>query len=82
MLLIHLVTKEVIFDIIVNYISNKNKQEQIGKYLTVFGNKYLAVDNSTGNAWTEDFTNLKDAINWLNDRSETNEYQETMVKNA
>lgn len=29
---------------------------------------FIAVDNSTGNAWTEEFKNLSDAEEWLTRR--------------
>ncbi|MGL5440783.1 MAG: hypothetical protein ACRDA4_10475 [Filifactoraceae bacterium] len=32
----------------------------------VYGiNTYIGIDNSDGDAWTEDFTNKEDCIKWL-----------------
>ncbi len=36
-----------------------------GLYLAYDGKWWIAVDNSTGSAWTEDFTNQSTAISWL-----------------
>ncbi len=36
-----------------------------GLYLAYDGKWWIAVDNSTGSAWTEDFGNQSTAINWL-----------------
>lgn len=62
--MIKFVLKEEISEIISNF--DKNISNEEGKFLTVEGNKYIAVDNETGDAWTEDFDNIKDAIDWLN----------------
>ena len=36
-----------------------------GHFLTKEGHKWVAVDNSTGDAWTEEFTRKRQAIRWL-----------------
>lgn len=37
----------------------------IGRFYVKDGDVYVGVDNSTGDAWTEDFTTLEDCIEWL-----------------
>jgi len=36
-----------------------------GHFLTKEGRKWVAVDNSTGDAWTEEFTRKRQAVRWL-----------------
>ena len=36
-----------------------------GCFLAKGGSRWIAVDNSTGDAWTEDFSSKHDAIRWL-----------------
>ena len=37
----------------------------LGLFLTKEGRKWIAVDNSTGDAWTEEFYQKHQAIRWL-----------------
>ena len=37
----------------------------IGRFYHKDGDFYVGVDNSTGDAWTEDFTTLEDCLAWL-----------------
>ena len=37
----------------------------LGLFLTKEGHTWVAVDNSTGDAWTEDFARKRQAIRWL-----------------
>lgn len=78
--MIKFVELEKVSKIIENF--NNKKPSEIGKFLTVEGNLYIAVDNSTGDAWTEDFPDMKDAIDWLNDKIEIGEYYQRMIDNA
>ncbi|MDE7243672.1 MAG: hypothetical protein K2O18_06825 [Oscillospiraceae bacterium] len=41
-----------------------------GHFLTKEGRKWVAVDNSTGDAWTEEFTRKRQAIRWLREKFE------------
>ncbi len=41
-----------------------------GRFLTKEGLKWVAVDNSTGDAWTEEFTRKRQAIRWLRGKFE------------
>jgi len=41
-----------------------------GHFLTKEGCKWVAVDNSTGDAWTEEFTRKRQAIRWLRGKFE------------
>lgn len=46
-------------------------QRPIGKYWTEVGpNQYVAIDNSTGDAWTEEFKDKETMMRWLNGRFE------------
>ena len=42
----------------------------IGLFLTKEGHKWVAVDNSTGDAWTEEFRWRYQAIRWLRGKFE------------
>ncbi len=43
-----------------------------GYFLTKEGRKWVAVDNSTGDAWTEEFARKRQAIRWLRGKFEVN----------
>lgn len=46
-------------------------QRPIGKYWTeVTAGQYVAIDNSTGDAWTEEFTDKDTMMGWLKNRFE------------
>lgn len=37
----------------------------LGLFLTKEGRAWVAVDNTTGDAWTEDFARKRQAVRWL-----------------
>ena len=41
-----------------------------GLFLTREGRKWVAVDNSTGDAWTEEFSRKRQAVHWLRGKFE------------
>ncbi len=41
-----------------------------GHFLAKEGRKWLAVDNSTGDAWTEEFSRKHQAVRWLRGKFE------------
>ena len=41
-----------------------------GLFLTKEGHKWVAVDNTTGDAWTEEFPRKRQAIRWLRGKFE------------
>ena len=41
------------------------KRVPYGCFLTKFGRKWVAVDNTTYDAWTEEFNQKRQAIRWL-----------------
>ena len=43
-----------------------------GLFLTKEGRKWVAVDNTTGDAWTEEFPRKRQAIRWLRGKFEVN----------
>ena len=42
-----------------------NNRKPLGLFLQKDGNVFVAIDNSTGDAWTEEFKNRKSAEKWL-----------------
>lgn len=48
----------------------------IGKFFTSDGECIIGIDNTTGDAWTEEFTGLDACIRWMKDRSMTKEEAE------
>ena len=49
-----------------------------GRFLARAGQRWVAVDNSSGEAWTEDFQQKQQAIRWLNGEFEiSDECRET-----
>ena len=42
----------------------------LGLFLTKEGRKWVAVDNTTGDAWTEEFSRKRQAIRWLRGKFE------------
>ena len=42
----------------------------LGLFLTKEGRKWVAVDNSTGDAWTEEFSRKHQAVRWLRGKFE------------
>lgn len=47
----------------------------LGSFLTWENGKYIAIDNRTGDAWTEEFKTLKAAVRWLNGQGPKEEYE-------
>ena len=43
---------------------------QWGLFLTKEGRKWVAVDNTTGDAWTEEFSPKRQAVRWLRGKFE------------
>ena len=41
-----------------------------GLFLTKEGRKWVAVDNTTGDAWTEEFSRKRQAVRWLRGKFE------------
>ena len=41
-----------------------------GLFLTKEGRKWVAVDNTTGDAWTEEFSRKHQAVRWLRGKFE------------
>lgn len=51
-----------------------------GKYWTeVSPGNYVAVDNNTGDAWTEEFDDKEIMLDWLNDKFEMGDIEEWKV---
>ena len=47
-----------------------NCRTPIGLFLTKEGRKWVTVDNSTGDAWTEEFSRKHQAVRWLRGKFE------------
>ena len=60
---IHRVTPEQLLRVI-------DFRTPLGLFLTKEGRKWVAVDNTTGDAWTEDFDRKRHAIRWLRGKFE------------
>lgn len=43
------------------------QREELGLYIVQEGEKWVGIDNSTGDAWTEDFDTREECIDWLAD---------------
>lgn len=43
------------------------KRRPIGLFYQIDGNTYVGIDNSTGDAWVEEFPTLEECKNWLLD---------------
>ena len=41
-----------------------------GLFLTKEGHKWVVVDNTTGDAWTEEFSRKRQAVRWLRGKFE------------
>ena len=39
----------------------------LGLFYLIFNGIYVGIDNTNGNAWTEEFTNLRQCKRWLRD---------------
>ena len=44
-------------------------REPLGKFWCKEGNIYVAIDNSTGDAWTEDFDNYEECEKYLDEEN-------------
>lgn len=66
---IHVVTKKW-FNEFLTANENNRKFEPEGLFMFKADRKYIGVDNSTGEAWTEEFGNMKKCLEWL--RKEAN----------
>lgn len=42
-----------------------DRRAPCGCFLTKEGHTWVAVDNTTGDAWTEDFSRKRQAVRWL-----------------
>ena len=55
---IHRVSPEKVLDMI-------DFRTPLGLFLMKEGRKWVAVDNTTGDAWTEEFSRKRQAVRWL-----------------
>ena len=46
------------------------RRTPLGLFLTKEGRTWVAVDNTTGDAWTEDFSRKHQAVRWLRGKFE------------
>ena len=60
---IHWVSPEKVLDMI-------DFRTPLGLFLTKEGRKWVAVDNTTGDAWTEEFSRKRQAVRWLRGKFE------------
>ena len=60
---IHRVSPEQLLSVI-------DRRTPLGLFLTKVSRKGVAVDNSTGDAWTEEFSRKRQAVRWLRGKFE------------
>ena len=60
---IHRVSPEKVLNVI-------DLRTPLGLFLTKEGRKWVAVDNTTGDAWTEEFARKRQAVRWLRGKFE------------
>lgn len=60
---LHWVSSEKVLDMI-------DFRTPLGLFLTKEGRKWVAVDNTTGDAWTEEFSRKRQAVRWLRGKFE------------
>ena len=54
----------------------------LGKFIVIYEDKVtFAIDNQTGDAWTENFESEKEAIDWLNQNNDEKLILESLKKN-
>ena len=58
-----------------------DRRSPYGRFLAKDGSRWVAVDKSNGNAWTEDFSSKRDAVKWLRGKFEVEDL-ETMGVSA
>lgn len=42
-----------------------DKRDSVGLFLVIENDMFVGIDNSTGEAWTEEFTDLNKCLRWL-----------------
>ncbi|OHW62930.1 hypothetical protein EUAN_07140 [Andreesenia angusta] len=58
----NLITNDIALKII-------DSRKPLGAFYTIEqSGTYVGIDNTTGDAWTEDFERLEDCLNWLDDK--------------
>ena len=60
---IHRISPKQLTDVI-------ERRTPLGLFLTKEGRTWVAVDNATGDAWTEDFSRKHQAVRWLRGKFE------------
>lgn len=53
------------------------KYTPVGMFLTYESGVWVACDNSRGDAWTEEFATLEEAVDWLNGNDSDGELEES-----
>jgi hypothetical protein len=51
-------------------------REPLGLFLTIEDKKFIAIDNSTGNEWTEEFKDIYKCLDWLEGKYQMGDQQE------
>ena len=59
-----------------------DRYQPYGRFLSKDGSIWVAVDNSTGDAWTEDFISKRDAVRWLRGEFEVGDGSKSMEENS
>lgn len=74
---ISLVDEKILKEYIDNYSDNKEQSFDGDKLYCKSNNKFVAIDNSTGNCWVEEFESEKETQDWLlgKELEENNDYE-------
>lgn len=74
---ISLVDEKILKEYIDNYSDNKEQSFDGDKLYCKGNNKFVAIDNSTGNCWVEEFESEKETQDWLlgKELEENNDYE-------
>ncbi|WP_208423002.1 hypothetical protein [Latilactobacillus fragifolii] len=72
--MINLITQSQASYLLENYQNQTVGDILYGKYIVQANGRFIAIDNINGQAFTEDFQTLSQAVNWLNERFEIDDY--------
>lgn len=59
-------------------ISIINNREPLGKFYTIENERYVAIDNTAGDTWVEEFMTLASCKDWLNELESEGQIDETL----
>ncbi len=63
---IYFITAEDMLEIVITWMNDKSVN--LNRYISEENDKYISIDNTSGECWTGEFTTLQEAISWLLDK--------------